>query len=442
MIHAIKTIIRGLLPHSILDAYHLAMAHLGAWWYRHPSRQLIVIGVTGTKGKSTTVALITRVLEQAGFAVGVIATTHFKINDREWVNETKQTMPGRMRLQRLLREMVRSGCRYAIIETSSEGLAQHRQVSIEYDVAVFTNLSPEHIESHGSFEQYRDAKLLLFRSLAQHKNKWIAGERISKVIVVNGDDGEAVRFLEPRADLHYAFSMHADQPIAARVDSFVLAHQVRLFDDHSEFIIDHQLFRPWLIGAHNVANCIAATSVGVSQHIPIGIISEALGQNVQIPGRMEEIPNDRDVRIFVDYAHEPASLEAIYRAAQLLKPKRLIAVLGSQGGGRDKAKRPVLGRLAGQYAHCVIVTNEDPYDENPQDIIDEVAAGAMEAGKRLDIDCWKIIDRERALKAALDLATAGDMILVTGKGSETVMAVAGGKLVPWDDRTALKKLLS
>ncbi len=409
--------------------------------YRRPSRRLIVIGVTGTKGKSTTVALISRILENAGHTVGVIATTHFKIGEHEWVNETKQTMPGRFRLQQLLREMVAYGCQYAIVETSSEGIAQFRSAGIDYDVAVFTNLSPEHIESHGSYERYRDAKLALFRSLMQHPHKQLNGSIIPKVAAINADDGEASLFLNIPVDRTFTYSLEPERPEPPASDVHTIGHHIKLLHDHTEFVIDHQLFRTWMLGRFNVANCLAALSVGLSQQVSLPLIKEALEANVQIPGRLEEIANDRHIRVFVDYAHEPASLEAAYQAITALAPKRIIAVLGSQGGGRDQAKRPIMGRLAAQYADCVIVTNEDPYDEDPQRIIDAVAAGAVAGGKTLDNNCYKILDRKKALAAALDLAKPGDVVIATGKGSETVMAVAGGKLVPWDDREAIADLL-
>lgn len=436
-----KQVLHRVLPKSLFQLYHWSLARIAAARYRHPSRRLIVIGVTGTKGKSTTVTLISRVLEQAGYTIGVIATTHFKIGKREWVNETKQTMPGRFRLQRLLQDMVYRGCHYAIIETSSEGIAQFRSAGIEYDIAVFTNISPEHIESHGSFEKYRDAKLTLFRSLMTTLHKRINGSIIPKVIVANADDPAVGLFLEPRADRRYTYSLELEHEPPSESDIHTSAHHIKLMHDHTEFVIDHQLFRTWMLGRFNVSNCLAALSIGLSQGVALPVIKEALESDVQIPGRLEEIPNHRDIRVFVDYAHEPASLEAVYQVVMALKPKRLIAVLGSQGGGRDTAKRPIMGRLAGQYADYVIITNEDPYDEDPHQIIDDVAAGAIESGKQLDTNCFKILDRRTALGAALNLAQAGDIVIATGKGSETVMAVEGGRLIPWDDREALRELL-
>ncbi|MFZ6036527.1 MAG: Mur ligase family protein [Patescibacteria group bacterium] len=436
-----KRLIRKFIPKFLLQTYHWCLASMGAWWYRYPSRRLIVIGVTGTKGKSTTVTLISRILEQAGNTVGVVATTHFKIGSREWVNQTKQTMPGRFRLQQLLREMVWCGCRYVVVETSSEGIAQFRHVGIDYDLAVFTNLSPEHIESHGSFERYRDAKLRLFQRLSTLPTKVIAGERIPKMIVVNADDPEADRFLSADADRRFTYSLRPDQPVPQQSDMHVIAERVAAYAHHTEFVLNHQLFRVWLLGTFNVYNILAAACVGAACGISWNQIREAVEQNVQIPGRLEEISNLRRIRIFVDYAHEPASLESVYRAMKPLHAKHLIVVLGSQGGGRDRAKRPVMGTLAGTYADYVIVTNEDPYDEDPQHIIDDVMAGVITAGKIRDQNCWAIPDRRAALSAALKLAQAGDVVLVTGKGSETVMAVSGGRLIPWDDRQAIRDIL-
>ncbi len=428
-------------PTFVLQLYHLILAHVGSFIYQYPSQKLIVIGVTGTKGKSTVVNLVSKVLEGAGFSTGIISTINFKIGDKEWANETKQTMPGRFRLQKLLQQMVRSGCQYAIIETSSEGIAQYRHLGIDYDIAVFTNLSPEHIEAHGSYENYRAAKLKLMQRLENSCHKIINKQQIQKISIVNADDLEAERFLESSADEKWTFGLKDIDMKGESAEQELHAYNIVLKKDGSDFVVSGQQFHLQLLGEFNVSNALAAITVGMSQGIALSEMSITLEQVSLLPGRMEEIGNKYGFRIFVDYAHEPASLESVFQTARRLKPHKIISVLGSQGGGRDKAKRPILGRLAGRYADFVIVTNEDPYDEGPQIIIDDVLKGTLEVGKKLDENCFAILDRREALAKALLLAKPNDIVLITGKGSETVMAINGGKKVPWDDRKVVRELL-
>ncbi|MFA5134201.1 MAG: UDP-N-acetylmuramoyl-L-alanyl-D-glutamate--2,6-diaminopimelate ligase [Patescibacteria group bacterium] len=434
-----KACIKKFVPKPVLRRYHWSLARLGALLYRHPSRKLVVIGVTGTKGKSTTAAMAAAVLEGAGKSVGLISTIKFKVAKKEWPNETKQTMPGRFRLQQLLSRMVSAGCTYAVIETSSEGVAQYRHLGIDYDVAVFTNLSPEHIEAHGSYEQYRHAKLMLFRGLQGSYRKSVGGGQVQKKIIVNADDEEAERFLSCSSDEEWAYGLKSrvtSTPNAVRATGIAESAAGVSFEAAG------RLFNLHLLGEFNVYNALAALTVGLSQGVSAEVCKRALENIPMLPGRLEEIKNNRGFRVFVDYAHEPASLEAAYRTLRRLDPSRMISVLGSQGGGRDKAKRPLLGRLASQYTDFVIVTNEDPYDEDPQRIIDDVMAGALDAGKEPDRNCWSVLDRRAALEKAVSLARAGDIVIVTGKGSETVMAVAGGRKVPWDDRKELRQLVN
>jgi len=338
--------------------------------------------------------------------------------------------------------MVQSGCQYAIIETSSEGIAQYRHVGIDYDIAVFTNLSPEHIEAHGNYENYCAAKLKLMQSLENSYHKIINKQQIRKTIIVNADDLEAERFLQPSADEKWTFGLKDIDMEGESAERELHAYNVVLKKDGVDFVVSGQQFCLKLLGEFNVSNALAAIALGMSQGIGFSDMRTALEQVSLLPGRMEEITNEFGFRIFIDYAHEPASLESVYQTARSLKPNKIISVLGSQGGGRDKAKRPILGQLAGRYTDYVIVTNEDPYDEDPQIIIDDVLKGTLEVGKKLDERCFAILDRRKALAKALLLAKPNDIVLITGKGSETVMAVAGGKMVPWDDRAVVRELLN
>lgn len=430
-----KKFIRKLIPGPILAIYHLKLAILANLVYRWPSRQLKVIGVTGTNGKTTTCNLIWQILTEAGYKTGLTTSINFKIGEQSWTNLTKQGMQGRFRLQQLLRQMVQAGCQYAVIETTSEGIKQYRHWGIKYDVAVFTNLTPEHIETHGSFEKYREAKGKLFRK--------------TKVSVINLDDENAEYFMRTGQGEKIGYSV---QSAKCKVQSYspklkvVVAEDIALKSNGSDFIVnfDNQSyhFKTNLLGEFNVYNSLAAICVGVSQNIEISVIQQALAEAKPPAGRMEVIyDKERDITVIVDYAHDPAALEKVYQTLDQVgcghhvrtRPA-LIAVLGAVGGGRDKAKRPKLGALASKYAKYVIVTNEDPYDDDPEEIMRQVEAGVKaDEHRQLNQNYWMILDRAEAIKKAIDLAQPGDIIALTGKGCEEVMAVKDG-FIPWDDR--------
>ncbi len=430
--------IKKLIPPFALQWYHLVLAMSAAVLYRFPSKKLIVIGVTGTNGKSSTVALIAKILEAAGHRVGATSTVSFKIGGKEWLNDKKMTMLGRFALQKMLRQMVDAGCQYAVIETSSQGIAQYRHVGIEYDVAVFTNLTPEHIEAHGGFENYKKAKQVLFASLTRHQHKVIAGKKQDKIIVANGDDKYASDFTKFPADKKILFGINT-------TEEKVVAHDLNFTKSGIEFSVDSIKFNLQLFGRFNIYNALAAIAVTEALGVSLDSAKMALESVVVVPGRMEMIDAGQLFSVIVDYAPEPESLRQAYQTlcdhGFINQDNRLIHVLGSAGGGRDVARRPILGKMAGDTAYYVIVTNEDPYDDDPQAIIDNVAQGALEAGKVLDQNLFKIIDRRQAIVKALSLAQAGDVVLLTGKGSEQAICLADGKTVPWDERKIAREEL-
>ncbi|MDP2683812.1 MAG: UDP-N-acetylmuramoyl-L-alanyl-D-glutamate--2,6-diaminopimelate ligase [bacterium] len=432
-----KTFIKKITPKFILQLYHMILARIGVIYYHHPSRQMVVIGVTGTKGKSTVVNLISKIFEQAGYKTGIISTVNFKIADKEWANATKQTMPGRFRLQSLLAQMVKADCQYAVIETSSEGIAQYRHLGIDYDAAVFTNLTPEHIESHGSFEKYREAKLKLFQNLYHGYRKNLHGQEIKKLSVVNYDDKSAEYFLLPPADRKITYGLSESKDL---LSNEVFIGQIVDSNIYGvTFKVNDQKINLRLLGEFNVYNSLAAMAVARFYGVEHNIIKQALESVDLIPGRMEEIKNNKGFKIYIDYAHEPSSLESVYKTLKTFHPSRIISLLGSQGGGRDKSKRPELGSLAAKYTDYVIVTNEDPYDEDSEQIIDDVINGATQVMGGPPIE--KIVDRREAIKKAISIAEKGDIIIITGKGSETVMAVENGQMIPWSDKKEVLDIL-
>ncbi|OGY94539.1 MAG: hypothetical protein A3J95_03245 [Candidatus Komeilibacteria bacterium RIFOXYC2_FULL_45_12] len=346
------------------------------------------------------------------------------------------TMLGRFKTQKFLRAMVKAGCGYAVIETSSEGIKQHRHLGLNYDIAVFTNLTPEHLESHGGFENYQQAKGELFRHLTQRRKKTLNGRMVDKTIIVNADDQNAPYFLNFPADkkITYAINRPADYR----------ATDIELRSNGAIFTVNGSAFKSNLYGHVNIYNELAALAVAKSQQVNDDQIRLALMQFKSMPGRFEFIEEASALgfKVMVDYAPEPESMKQLYETLKIFDFNKIIHVLGSCGGGRDKARQPILGNLAATRAQNVIVTNEDPYDDNPMTIIDNVAQGAIEAGKVLNENLFKILNRHDAIAYALSLARAGDLVLITGKGCEQFICVAHGKKIPWDDREAVKELLA
>lgn len=430
------SVFRKITPAPILSAYHLALAMLANAKYGHPSDAMIVIGVTGTNGKSSTVNFIAQILTNLGHKVGYTSTAGFNIAGKEVVNAMKMTMPGRFVLQRLLRQMADAGCEYVVVETSSQGLIQYRHIGINYDVAVFTNLTPEHIEAHGGFEKYKQAKGILFHRLGKLKRKKIGGKLIPKVNVVNADDEHAPYFASFAADRHMDFSFKD-----SGAGSDHLVGSVRYPSPTGVIFgvngIDVTL--PLLAGFEH-KNALAAIAAVVAAGIPLKEAVEAASKLRSVPGRFERIDCGQPFMVIVDYGYEPYALLALYNSLPE-HAGRVIGAHGSAGGGRDVARRTEIGRVAAEHEDVVVVTNEDPYEEDPRIIIEAVAKGARDHGKVDGVSLFMIDDRQEAIAFALAQAKAGDVVLVTGKGSEPVMAVKGGS-IPWDDRAVVRTALA
>lgn len=415
----LKKLISAIIPapmlRRILSFYHLSLAWLGAFFYNHPARKIIVIGVTGTKGKSSTTELLNAIFEEAGYATALLNSIRVKTADKSERNLSRMTMPGRFFIQKFLFDAVNEGCNVAIIEMTSEGARQYRHRFLELNALIFTNLAPEHIESHGSYEAYADAKFEIGRELARsHKRP--------RIIVANADDKESVRYLALPAESALPFSLSAYAPFSAD-------------ERGGHFLFDGLDIRIQLPGEFSLKNALAAAVLARAFNVSRDAIAGALKKISGIPGRAERIEEGQDFTVVVDYAHTPDSLQALYKAYGKL---RKICVLGATGGGRDMWKRPVMGRVADSECEEVILTNEDPYDENPRVIVNAVAS---EMKRKPEI----IMDRREAIRRALLLARKGDAVLITGKGTDPNMCIENGKKIPWSDaetaREEIRQLL-
>lgn len=433
MLHQIKELTKKLIPEIWLDVYHSFLAKISAIWYGNPSNKLIVIGVTGTNGKTTTAYMIAKALEAGGVKTGCTTTAVFKVAEKEWLNDTKMTMLGRFALQKTLKQMVDAGCKYAVVETSSQGILQHRHKQIAYDVGVFTNLTPEHIEAHGGFENYKRAKIELFKHIASLPPKVINGQTVQRAFVLNKDDEHAKDFTVKGPQVIWYGTDDADLVVQG-VQETVEGVKFELRDSSFEI-------RLQLLGRVNVYNALAALAVAKSLNVNLTEAASKLESIKNMPGRFERIDEGQPWQVMVDYAPEPESLRRLYEDLRILQSRRIIHVLGSCGGGRDVARRPILGKMAAQNAAIVIVTNEDPYDDDPMEIMRQVAGGAKEGGKIEGENLFLILDRASAIQKAMDLAEPGDLVLMTGKGSEQRICVANGKKMSWDERNAARQAI-
>jgi len=429
------------LPQLVVDDARRALAIVAAWWYGDPSRELGIVGITGTDGKTTTAFLATSVLEAGGISAGLITTATVQVGALRTANPEHVTTPEAPDLQRMLRAMVLAGNEAGVVETTSHGLALHRVAEIGYDVAILTNLTHEHLELHGTFEAYREAKLSLFRRLGHDAPAKHLARAWPNAAVVNSDD--------PAAPLFVA----AAQAVGARVVGYgetasadVRATGVEERAGSMRVAVATPRWRGAvelrLAGRFNVHNALAIVALGEALGLDRGQVQEGLAAVGRVPGRMERVDCGQPFGVIVDYAHSPASLQKVLDALAPVASAgggHLIAVFGS-AGERDVQKRPMMGLIAGERCRLVVVTDEDPRGEDGQSILDQIAAGAEVAGKRRGRDLLCIADRRAAIEAAFERAEPSDVVLLAGKGHEQTIIMGDGPR-PWDERSEALRAL-
>jgi UDP-N-acetylmuramoyl-L-alanyl-D-glutamate--2,6-diaminopimelate ligase len=408
--------IKKLIPKEwfkeIQPFYHYSLALLGAIIYIFPGSKIKIVAITGTKGKTSTAEFVNTILEGAGKKTALAGTLRFKIGDESKPNLYKMTMPGRMFIQRFLRKAVNTGCEYAVIEISSEAVKQYRNKFIDINALIFTNLAPEHIESHGSYEKYVEAKLSIALDLEKSSKK-------NKVVIVNIDDKEGEKFLNVNVANKVIYSLNE-------------AEDVILSEDFTKFTYKGVRMETSLPGQFNIYNVLGAIKFAESENIDLYTIKKALLKIKEIKGRTERIDEEQDFKVIVDYAHTPDSLKAIY---ETFSNSKIIGVLGNCGGGRDKWKRKEMAEIADRYCEKVILTDEDPYDDEPIKIVDDMARYFK------NINTEIIMDRRDAIATAFKIAKKGNVVIITGKGSDPYIMRKNGEKEKWSDAEVAKEEL-
>jgi len=431
LVKTIKKAILRLTPSWSLLLYHKLANDTAAFLTGYPSRKMVVIGITGTKGKTSTANFLHQILQAGGYKTGLISTANIKIGEVERLNPYHMSMPGRGVQHLIMRDIYQAGCQICIVEVTSEGLKQNRHRGIWFDIGIFTNLTPEHLPSHNnSFEEYKLAKLKLNQAVENRPIKKINGQYQPKIIIASIDSPHYSDFINFKVDQIISYGEKSEASVQGSV--------TEVSEKGLNFLCNGKNYHSPIPGAFNLPNILAAIAVAqtfdlTSEQIQIGLTKASM-----IPGRMEEIKNNLGLKIFVDYAHQKESMEQVLLAGRKLTQGngRVILILGAEGGGRDKSKRQSMAQLANQLADFSIVTNVDPYDDDPLEIAEDIAKNFADQTK-----VKIILDRHTAIKEALTMAHPGDVLLITGKGAEQSITI-NGKALPWDDRVITREILS
>ena len=401
-----------------------ALATLAGAYWDHPSRALTLVGITGTNGKTTTSYLVDALLRARGDATGILGTIQYVVGDE--VRPAGQTTPEALEIEAMLAAMRARGVRGVAMEVSSHALALSRVDALAFDVAVFTNLTQDHLDFHRTLDEYGRAKRRLFELLA-------ASPKPRRAAVVNGDDPAGAGMVAGLGLETLTFGLGADNRVrATEWTSTLEGVQLRISTPAGRFA----LVSP-LIGEHNVMNLLGAVGVGLALGLRPDAIAHALGDVKTVPGRFEQVRAGQPFLVVVDYAHTPDALERVLTTARKITTGRLGVVFGC-GGDRDRTKRPIMGEIAARLADHAWITSDNPRSENPDAIVAEVATGAARVRREGDTP---VADRHTAIRAALEWARPGDTIVIAGKGHETYQIV-GSEVLPFDDRDVARKLLS
>ncbi|MFZ2153777.1 MAG: UDP-N-acetylmuramyl-tripeptide synthetase [Candidatus Moraniibacteriota bacterium] len=454
---------KKIIPQNLKNIYHLLQAVVANLYFGFPSRKIKVIGVTGTDGKTTTTQMISKILEEALISknsnlgngakkVALASTINFRIGQTEWANLSHFTTLSAWNLQKFIKRAVQDNCEYLVLETSSHSIDQHRVWGINYKTAVITNVTREHLDYHKTIEKYRQAKRKLFDKV--------------ETAIVNLDMEKPDEYLSCKAKTKLGFTTSISNQFLDSNDKIkkIIAENIKLGIGGSTFDVDGQKFILGLVGDFNIENALAAISVGISEGVDLETCARAIAKVKNVPGRMEYVANDKNLNILIDFALTPEALKKLYTLLVKIKnpAAKIVAVFGACGD-RDRGKRPIIGEIVAQYADAVIITNDEPYHEDPAAIINEVFTGVVGQDVTTDIpnfkfqisnfksisndqisnkkkieglNCWRIMDRREAIRFALNIAQEDDFVVVTGMGAQESMIV-GDKKIPWNDKQVI-----
>ncbi len=412
IISILKRILPKSLVHVLLPLYHASWALSSALFYGFPGRKLKIIGVTGTKGKSTVIEMLATIYANTGEKVAVASTIRFAIGNESKPNRFKMTTPGRGFMQQFLKRANDANCTYVIVELTSESALQYRHKFLFLNGLIVTNIQPEHIERHGSFEKYIAAKRSIVAELEWSKKK-------NCVLVINGDIPELRSFFDAKIPHILSFKENELKNLLPK-------------DNSVSFLYDNTQITVPLSGSFNAMNALSSIKMASASGITVENSARAISHMSGVAGRVEHISLGQDFIVIVDYAHTPDSLTALYGA---FPNHRKICVLGNTGGGRDTWKRPLMGNIADTMCDEVILTNEDPYDEDPYNIVKEMS---RDMKRKPNI----IMDRRLAIRHALSLARNGNVVLISGKGTDPYIMGVNGTKLPWNDSKIVKEELS
>jgi len=435
----IRKIIKNVLGEKVFIYYHTSLAFIAGFRYSNPSKEMLVVAVTGTKGKTSSLNFLWHVLTAGGYKVGLISTANIKIGNTEKMNWYHMTMPGRFLLQKLMREMLNAKCDIVLIEATSEGIKMGRLFGVYYDVAVFTNLHPEHLKSHNnSFEEYRNMKGRLFSNLKNLPPKIWKDNIVEKVSIVNTDNPEGNYFLQFDADKKYTYGKEQGEYKFFNA----LQNQAGV-----TFSVGESFYSIPILGTFNIYNAMPAILLGRHLKIPEQKIIDGVKSCAVIPGRMELIDEGQNFIALVDYAHEGVSMRLALESAKAAKKtpdNKLIAVYGGEGGGRDLKKRETMSKAVTDLATHAIVTLSDPFDADPVEINKDIVSWLVKFGLKEteggEGNIWQYVDRREAIKKAVELASEGDVILFASKGSEQSI-IFKDHTEKWDDREEVRKAI-
>ncbi|MCK4359324.1 MAG: UDP-N-acetylmuramoyl-L-alanyl-D-glutamate--2,6-diaminopimelate ligase [Candidatus Cloacimonetes bacterium] len=428
----VKNITKYAVPIIAVPNARKALSVLSAVFYNYPARKMRVIGVTGTDGKTTTATIIYNILKIAGYKVGLITSINAVIGNKTYETGFHTTTPDAVDMQKYLSEMLSAGTEYVVIEASSHGLAQHRVDMCEFDIAVITNITQEHLDYHKNIQEYKEAKAKLFQSLNTSFHK----PNIPKISILNKDDNSFNLLKKIKSDIRYSYGFDPQADFSVEnVQYSENGMKFRVKTPKNSFWIETNL-----LGKYNIYNILASIAVAYSQNIPIKDIQNGIEFLEKVKGRMEIIPhNAGDFKVIIDFAHTPNALQKALECANSIKTNNLIVVFGS-AGLRDKYKRKAMGKIAGKLADRIFITAEDPRTESLEDIMNEIALGCEIAKRKEGIDFFKIPDRKKAITKAVISAQTGDVVITCGKAHEPSMCF-GEKEYFWDEYEVVKSAL-